>query len=119
MLEFPEQVLELSMPVGRGTKGPLGHLLVQAWTDNDCLNLRAILRALFDIISSSGRSPEELFLRSVNSPASVCPSYCQSVNISCYHISNKTTGMFLSVSSCARTKKHSGPSTNMAAVGHL
>ena len=22
MLEFPEQVLELSMPVGRGTKGP-------------------------------------------------------------------------------------------------
>ena len=22
MLDFPEQVLELSMPVGRGTKGP-------------------------------------------------------------------------------------------------
>ena len=61
---------------------------VQAWTDNDYLNLRA----LFDIISSSGRSPEELFLRSGNSPASVCPS----ANISCYRISSKTTGrMFL------------------------
>ena len=60
MLEFPGHVLELSMPVGRGTKGPLGHLWVQAWTYNDYLNLRALL----DIISSSGRSPEELFLRS-------------------------------------------------------
>ena len=38
MLDFPGQVLELSMPVGRGTKGPLGHLWVQAWTDNDYLN---------------------------------------------------------------------------------
>ena len=47
MLEFPGQVLELSMPAGRGTKGSP--------------------RALFDIISSSGRSPEELFLRSGNS----------------------------------------------------
>ena len=75
MLEFPGQVLELSMLVGRGTKGPaLGHLWVQAWTDNDYLNMRALLRALFDIISSSGCSPEELFLRSGNSPASVCPS---------------------------------------------
>ena len=36
MLEFPEQVLELSMPVGQGTKGgSVGHLWVQAWTDND------------------------------------------------------------------------------------
>ena len=52
-LEFPGQVLELGMPVGRGTKGPLGHLWVQAWMDNVYLNLRA----LFDIISSSGRSP--------------------------------------------------------------
>ena len=41
------------MPVGRGTKGPLSHMWVQAWTDNDYLNLRALLRALFDIISSS------------------------------------------------------------------
>ena len=79
--------------------------------------------AFFDIISSSGRSPEELFLRSGNSPASVCPS----VNISCYRISSKTTSrtflnlvrMFPSVSSCASIKKNSGPSTNMAAVGHL
>ena len=92
MLEFPEQVLERSMPVGRGTKGPLGHPLVQTWTDNDYLNLRALLRALFDIISSSGRSPEELFLRSGNSPASVCPSNCPSVNISCCRISSKTIG---------------------------
>ena len=53
----PGQVLELSMPVGRGTKGPLVHLWVQAWTDNDYLNLRALLMALFDIISSSGRFP--------------------------------------------------------------
>ena len=68
MLEFPGQVLELSMPVGRGTKAPLGHLWVQAWTDNDYLNLRGLLRALFNIISSSG-----------------------SVNISCSRISSKTT----------------------------
>ena len=78
--------------MGRGTKGPLGHLWVQAWTDNDYLNLRALSRALFDIISSSGHSPEELFLRSGNSPAFVCPSNCPPVNISCYHISSKTTG---------------------------
>ena len=71
--------------MGRGTKGP--HR-----TDNDYLNLRALLRALFDIISSSGRSPEELFLRSGNSPAFVRPSNCPSVNISCYHLSSKTTG---------------------------
>ena len=62
---------------------PLGHMWVQAWTNNDYLNLRA----LFDIISSSGRSPEELFVRSGNSPASVCPS-----NVSCYCISSNTTG---------------------------
>ena len=103
----------------------LGHLWVQAWTDN--LNLRVLLRAFFDIISSSGRSPVDLFLRSENSPASVCPSNCPSVNISCYRISSKTTGrifknlvrLFPSVSSCASTKKNSGPSTNMATVGHL
>ena len=127
MLEFPGQVVELSMPVGQGTKGaPLGHLWVQAWTDNDYLNLGALLRALFDIISSSGRCPEELFLRSGNSPASVCPSNCPSANISCYRISSKTTSrmflnlvrMFPSVSSCASIK-NSGPSTNMAAVGHI
>ena len=51
MLEFPGQVLELSMPVGRGTKGALGHLWVQAWTDNDYLNL--ILLALLDVIQRS------------------------------------------------------------------
>ena len=103
ILELLGQVLELSMPVGRGTKGwrsrgPLGHLWVRAWTDNDYLNLRALLRALFVtcIISSSGRSSEELFLRSGNSAASVRPSNCPSVNISCYRISSKTTGrMFL------------------------
>ena len=53
--------------MGRGTKGP-------PRTDNDYLNLRALLRALFDIISASGRSPEELFLRSGNSPAFVRPT---------------------------------------------
>ena len=50
MLEFPGQVLELSMPVWRGTKRPLGHLWVQALTDNDYLNLRALLRDIYDII---------------------------------------------------------------------
>ena len=68
MLEFPGQVLELSMPGGEGPWGPIGHLWVQAWTDNDYLNLRALLRAFFDIISSCRRSPEELFLRSGNPP---------------------------------------------------
>ena len=101
---------------------PLGHLWVQAWTNNAYLNLRALLRALFYIISSSRRSPEELFSRSGNSPASVCPSNSPSISISCYRISSNTTGriflnfvrMFPSVSSCASTKKNSGPSTNMA-----
>ena len=78
--------------MGRGTKSPLGHLWVQAWTDNDYLNLRALLRSLFGIIISSGRSPEKLFLRSGNSPAFVRPSNCSSVNISYYHSSSKTTG---------------------------
>ena len=53
--------------------GPLCHLWVQAWTDKDYLNLRA----LFGIISSSGRSPEKLFLRSGNSPASVQLTVCK------------------------------------------
>ena len=44
MFEFPRQVLELIMYVGRGR--PLGHLWVQAWTDNAYLNLKALLRAL-------------------------------------------------------------------------
>ena len=86
------------------------------------LNLRALFRALFDIIGSSGRSPQELFVLSGNFPASVRPSNCPSVNISCYSIYSKTTGpiflnlviMFPSVSSCASTKKNSGPSTNIA-----
>ena len=72
---------------GEGSRGPLGHVWVQAWTDNDYLNLRAHLRALFDIISYSGRSPEELYLRSWNvCPSvrpSVRPSNCPSVNITC------------------------------------
>ena len=95
MLEFRGQVLELSMSVGwgEGPRDPLGHLWVQAWTDND-LNLRA----LFCIISSS--SPEELFLRSGNS-ACVCPSNYPSVNISCYRISFKTAGRI--VLSCYHT----------------
>ena len=59
MLEFPEQLLELSMPVGRGTKGPPRPPVGSTWTDNDYLNLRA----LFYIIRSSGRSPEGLCLR--------------------------------------------------------
>ena len=104
-------------------EGPRGHLWVQAWTDNDYLNLKA----LFDIISSSGRSPEELFLRSGNSPASVCTTNHPSVNISCYRISSKTTGRIYFklvqnvplVPSCASAKENSGPLTNMAAVGHL
>ena len=50
------------------------------------------LRALVDIINPSGCSPEELFVRSGISPASICPSNCPSVNISCYSISSKTTG---------------------------
>ena len=76
------------------------------------------MRALFDIISSSGRSPEELFLQSGNSPASplpVCPSNSPSVNTSCYRVSSKTTGriflslvrMFPSMPSCASTKYRS------------
>ena len=44
-----------------GDRVPLGHLWVQAWTDNAYLNLRALLRALFYVISSSRHSPEELF----------------------------------------------------------
>ena len=90
ILEFPGQVLVCLW--GEGPRAPVGHLWVQAWTDNDYLSLSALFRALFDIISSSGRSPEELFLGYGNSPASVCPSNCPSVNISCYSISSKTTG---------------------------
>ena len=87
MLEVPEQVLELNMPMGRGTEEPPRPPVGSAWTGNDCLNLRALLRAPFDIISSSGRNAEELFLRSGNSPASVWPTNSPSVNISCYCIS--------------------------------
>ena len=91
------------------------------------------LRAPFDIISSSGRSPEELrpeelFLRSGNSPASVRPTvrlYTILVVASPPRPLDwsdllNLVRMFPSVSSCAITKnKKSGPSTNMAAVGHL
>ena len=73
MLEFPGQVLEW----GEGPGGHLGHLWVPAWTDNDYLNLRSLLITLFDIISSSGRSSEELFLRSGNSLAPVRPTVRQ------------------------------------------
>ena len=91
------------MPVGRGTKGPLGHLWVQSWTDNDYLNLRAILMVLFDIISSSGRNPEKLFLHVRSGNSQVCQSNCPSGNISCYRISSKTTGriFFRSWSECS------------------
>ena len=82
---FPGQVLELSMPVGEGLWGPLGYVWVQAWTDNDYLKLRALSMVLFDIITSSGKSPACVFLFS-----------CPSVNMSCYRISSKTAGwMFL------------------------
>ena len=50
MLEFTGQVLDLVCLWGEWPRGPLGHLWVQAWTDNDYLNLRALLRDLFDII---------------------------------------------------------------------
>ena len=50
MLEFPEQVLELSMPVGQGTKGPPRPPVGSTWTDKDYLNWRALFWALFDII---------------------------------------------------------------------
>ena len=65
MFEFPGQVLELSMYMGRGTKGPPGHLWVQAWTDNAYLNLRALFFILLALLD---------------------------VNISCYRISSNTTG---------------------------
>ena len=48
MLEFPGQVLELSMPVG--PRGPLSHLWVQAWADNDYQNLRALFILLAFLI---------------------------------------------------------------------
>ena len=59
---------------GVRTVGPPRPPVGSTWTANDYLNLRALLRALFDIISSSGRSPEELFLCSGNSPASGRPT---------------------------------------------
>ena len=90
MLEFPGQMLELSLPVGRETKGPPVVSGMDIFIDY--LHLRAFFKAIFYIISSSRRSPEELFLRSGNSPAFVCPSNCPSVNVSCYRISSKTTG---------------------------
>ena len=93
MLEFSGQMLELSLPVGRETKKPPRPPVVSGMDIFiDYLHLRAFFKAIFYIISSSRRSPEELFLRSGNCPASVCPSNCPSVNVSCYRISSKTTG---------------------------
>ena len=84
MLEFLEQVLELSMPVARGTKGSLRPPVGSGTADNDSLNLRVLLRAIFYIISSSGHSPEELFLRSGNSPASHSPRLSVQLSV-CKH----------------------------------
>ena len=86
MLEIPGQVLELSMSVGRGTKPPPP---ATCGFRHGRLTTNLNLRALFDIISSSGRSPEELFLRSGNSGLRL--SVQLSVNIPCYRISSKTT----------------------------
>ena len=82
MLEFPGQVLELSMSVGRGTKGSPRPPMGSGMVDNDYLNLRALLRAIFDIISSSGRS----FSYGLGT---LRRSF---VKIYCYRISYKTTG---------------------------
>ena len=88
MLEFPGQELELSMPAGRGTKDPLGHLWVQAWTDNDCLNLRVLFREPFYIISSSGRS----FSYGLGTLRRPSVRQTPSVNVcKCYRIYSKTT----------------------------
>ena len=104
--------------MGRGTKspapGPLGHLWVQPWTDNDYLNLKALFIVLTFL------TVWELSGVRLSIQLSVCKHFFLS------HLS-KTTGrifgklvrMFPSVSSCASTRKNSGPSTNMAAVGHL
>ena len=73
MLEFPGQVLELSMLAGRGTKGsprpPVG-----SGMDNDYLNLGALLRPLFDIIISLVQRSFSYGLGTLRRP---------SVNISC------------------------------------
>ena len=54
MLEFPGQVLELSMRVGRGTKGPPRPLVVLGMDGYiDYLNLRALLSALLSVRFSS------------------------------------------------------------------
>ena len=128
MLEFPGQILEISMPVGRGTRGPLSHLWVQAWTDNDYLNLRSLLRDLYDIMSSSGRSPDELFLRSEKlSGGSLSVRLCVFKHFFLSHLLQdhwsdfifNFVRLFPTVSSRASTKTNSGPSTNMAAFGHL
>ena len=94
-----------------GVGPPLCHLWFQAWTDKDYLNLRALLRTLFDIISSSGCSPEELFLRSGNSPASVQLSVCKHFLLS-HLLQDHWSDLFWnlvrispSVFSCASIKK--------------
>ena len=50
-----------SIPVGRGAEGPSMPLVGSGLDGYNYLNLRTLFRALFDIISSSGRSPKELF----------------------------------------------------------
>ena len=81
MVEFPGQVLELSMSVGRGIKGPPRP---PVGTGMDGYRLSKF-EGPFYIISSCG----------CNSPASICPYNCSSVNISCYRISFKTTGRII------------------------
>ena len=66
MLEFPGQVLELSMPVGRGIKPPRPP--VGSGMDGQRFSK---FEGPFYIISSSGRSPEELSydLRTLRRPS--------------------------------------------------
>ena len=106
---------------------PLGHLLVQAWTDNAYLNLRALLRALFFILLALLDVVQRSFSYGLGTLQQPSASNSPSINISCYRISSiPLVGFFLnlvrispSVSCCASTKKNSGPSTNRAAVGHV
>ena len=80
-------------------------------------NLHNFLRALFYIISSSGRS-FSYGLGTLQRP-SVRPTVIASPPRPLVGLFLNLVRMFPSVSSCASIKKNSGPSTNMAAVGQL
>ena len=58
MLEFPGQVLELSMSVGRGTKGPLGHL-VTASPPRPLIDFFLNLVRMFPSVSSCASTKKE------------------------------------------------------------